>query len=103
MAETTALSDQDVSSRLSQLRGWARVGSGGSAAPAITREFKFKDYYETMAFVNAVAWIAHRADHHPDLTVGYNRVTVTYSTHSAGGITAKDFASATKVEQLLAT
>jgi 4a-hydroxytetrahydrobiopterin dehydratase len=66
----------------------------------LRREFRFKNYYETMAFVNAVAWIAHAADHHPDLEVGYNRCVVRYSTHDAGGLTEKDFASVLKVEGL---
>ncbi|HEX6853274.1 MAG TPA: 4a-hydroxytetrahydrobiopterin dehydratase [Candidatus Polarisedimenticolaceae bacterium] len=66
----------------------------------LRREFRFKNYYETMAFVNAVAWIAHAADHHPDLEVGYNRCVVRYSTHDAGGLTEKDFASVLKVEAL---
>jgi 4a-hydroxytetrahydrobiopterin dehydratase len=53
-----------------------------------------------MAFVNAVAWIAHRADHHPDLSVHYNRVVVSYSTHDAGGVTGNDLICAARVEAL---
>jgi 4a-hydroxytetrahydrobiopterin dehydratase len=64
--------------------------------------FQFKNYYETMAFVNAVAWVAHREDHHPDLEVGYNKCTVRYSTHSVGGLSENDFICAAKVDSLLA-
>jgi 4a-hydroxytetrahydrobiopterin dehydratase len=73
---------------------WSREGA------CIVRTYRFKDYHETMAFVNAVAWIAHRADHHPDLQVGYNRCKVTYTTHSAGGLSRKDFECAASVEAL---
>ena len=66
----------------------------------IRRTFSFPDYHRVMAFVNAVAWIAHRQDHHPDLEVGYSRVTVRYSTHSAGGLTGKDVAAAAAVDAL---
>ncbi|HTP48218.1 MAG TPA: 4a-hydroxytetrahydrobiopterin dehydratase [Casimicrobiaceae bacterium] len=66
----------------------------------LTKTFRFANYYETMAFVNAVAWIAHREDHHPDLSVHYNRVEVAYSTHDAGGVTLNDCICAAKVETL---
>ena len=68
---------------------------------AIARTFNFKNYYQTMAFVNAIAFIAHRQDHHPDLQVGYNKCRVEYSTHSAGGLTEKDFAGARAVNDLV--
>lgn len=64
------------------------------------RVFEFKNFYKTMAFVNAVAWIANREDHHPDLEVGYSRCTVTFSTHSAGGITENDLVCAAAVDGL---
>ena len=66
----------------------------------IARTYKFKNYYETMAFVNALAWIAHREDHHPDLLVGYNRVQVRFSTHSIGGLSENDFICAAKIDAL---
>jgi 4a-hydroxytetrahydrobiopterin dehydratase len=72
------------------------------AGKAIARTFKFKNYYETMAFVNAVAYIAHRQDHHPDLVVGYNQCRIEYSTHSAGGLTENDIAAARAVDALSA-
>lgn len=66
----------------------------------IARNFAFKNYYETMAFVNALAWIAHREDHHPDLEVGYNRVRVRFSTHAIGGLSENDFICAAKIDAL---
>lgn len=67
----------------------------------ITRIFKFDDYYQTMAFVNALAWVSHCEDHHPFLRVGYNSCQVDYTTHSANGLTPRDFACAAKVNALL--
>ena len=72
------------------------------AASEIARTYKFKNYYQTMAFVNALAWIAHREDHHPDLEVGYNRCHVRYSTHAIGGLSQNDFICAAKIDALLA-
>ncbi|WP_455384510.1 4a-hydroxytetrahydrobiopterin dehydratase [Acidihalobacter prosperus] len=66
----------------------------------IAREFRFSNYYETMAFVNAGAWISHREDHHPDLEVGYNRCRVRYSTHAIGGLSDNDFICAAKMDDL---
>ena len=68
---------------------------------AIQRAFRFKDFYETMAFVNALAWIANREDHHPDLEVGYNRCVVHFSTHSIGGLSENDFICAARIDQLI--
>ncbi len=90
-----ALDAQTVTQRLSQLSGWSREGD------AISKTFSFKNYYETMAFVNAVAWVSHREDHHPDLEVGYNRCRVRYSTHSVGGLSENDFICAAKAEALM--
>ena len=71
------------------------------AGQAIRREFRFKNFYETMAFVNAVAWISHREDHHPDLELGYNRCVVHYSTHAIGGLSENDFICTARVDALL--
>ena len=90
-----ALDAKTVTQRLLQLNGWTREGD------AIARTFSFKNYYETMAFVNATAWISHREDHHPDLIVGYNKCKMIYSTHSEGGTTEKDFECAGKIEKLM--
>jgi 4a-hydroxytetrahydrobiopterin dehydratase len=89
-----ALHDNEIASRLAALDGWARD------ATRIVKIFRFADYYETMAFVNAVACIAHRADHHPDLEVGYNRCSVSFTSHDAGGLTTRDFDGAAKIEAL---
>ena len=67
----------------------------------ISRTFKFNDYYRTMAFVNALAWIAHAEDHHPDIEVGYNRCLVNFSTHSIGGLSENDFICSAKIDALL--
>jgi len=74
----------------------------GEDGKSISRTFKFKNYYHTIAFVNAVAWIAHREDHHPDLEVTYNRCQVRYSTHAIGGLSENDFICAAKVDALSA-
>jgi len=92
----SALNSSEVSKRLKSLNGWSL------AEGAIQREFKFKNFYETMAFVNAVAWIANKEDHHPDMEVGYNKCLVKFSTHSVGGLSQNDFICAAKVDQLLA-
>ncbi len=81
---------------LGQLNDWELNESGKE----ISRSFTFKNYYQTMAFVNALAWIAHQEDHHPDLQVGYNRVQVRFSTHSIGGLSQNDFICAAKIDAL---
>lgn len=75
---------------------WTRVGDD-----KIAGHFKFKNYYETQAFVNAVAWIAHGEDHHPDITFGYNQCTVELTTHAINGLSDNDFISAAKIDRLL--
>lgn len=71
-----------------------------STSGRLFRELRFGNYHETMAFVNAVAWIAHREDHHPDLEVHYNRCIVRFSTHAVGGISLNDFVCAARVDAL---
>ena len=90
------LAEAAIAESLAVLPGWTHV------ADRIAKTYRFANYHETMAFVNAVAWIAHRADHHPDLSVHYNRVVVSYSTHDAGGITRNDLVCAARVERLFA-
>ena len=90
--------DADAAAKmLDQLNDWELDEAGKE----ISRNFKFKNYYETMAFVNALAWIAHGEDHHPDLQVGYNRVLVRFSTHSIGALSENDFICAAKIDALL--
>ena len=79
------LSDQEITARLSERAGWRRDGD------ALVRKFTFASFADAIAFVTRLAFEAESADHHPDLLVNFRRVTVTWSTHSAGGITAKDF------------
>ena len=67
----------------------------------IVKTYRFENYHQTIAFVNAVAWIAHRADHHTELVAGYNACRVEYTTHSAGGLTDKDLICAARVDALL--
>lgn len=67
----------------------------------IDATFEFKNYFRTTAFVNAIAWIAHNEDHHPDITFGYKTAAVTYSTHAIGGLSENDFICAAKVDGLL--
>jgi 4a-hydroxytetrahydrobiopterin dehydratase len=67
----------------------------------IMRDYAFEDYYHTMAFVNAIAWMAHDENHHPDLEVGYNHCLVRYSTHAIGGLSENDFICAAKVDAIL--
>ena len=66
----------------------------------ISKAYEFPDFYETMAFVNALAWVSHREDHHPDLLVGYNKCRVEYSTHAIGGLSENDFICAAKADAL---
>lgn len=79
---------------LQQLDGW-KLENG-----LLLKQFKFRNYHETMAFVNATAWISHREDHHPDLAVGYNACTVSYVTHAIGGLSDNDFICAAKIDAL---
>jgi 4a-hydroxytetrahydrobiopterin dehydratase len=74
--------------------GWVRQGR------ELTREFRFKNFYATMSFVNAVAHLANAADHHPDLAVSYNKCGIKLTTHDAGGITAKDVILAESISRL---
>jgi 4a-hydroxytetrahydrobiopterin dehydratase len=89
------LGDDDIQAYLTQAPGWSLVGSH------IQKRFDFANYHQTMAFVNAVAWIAHAEDHHPDLLVSYDRCTVRFNTHSVAGISVNDFICAAKVDALL--
>jgi 4a-hydroxytetrahydrobiopterin dehydratase len=88
------LQDDAIASRLAALVDWAQDGK------RIVKTYRFANYYETMAFVNALAWIAHRSDHHPDLEVGYNRCSVSWTSHDAGGLTVRDFDGAAKADSL---
>lgn len=81
---------------LPQLKGW----NTNQAYTEIFKEFNFKNYYHVMAFVNAVAYIAHQEKHHPDLEVSYNKVIIRYRTHAISGLSENDFICAAKVDEL---
>lgn len=95
-----ALSPTEIVRRLADLPGWRLSGDGDEVA--IERSFRFANYYETIAFVNALAFVAHALDHHPDLAVHYNRCDVRWRTHDVQGISDTDFACAARTDGLLA-
>ena len=84
-----------------QIRHFLDCLSGWEYAEGrIRKSFRFANHHEVMAFLNALAWISHREDHHPDVSFGYNQATVAYMTHSIGGISENDFICAAKVDEL---
>ena len=90
------LDDAQVAELLALLDGWSLTGA------AIEKSFRFADYHRTMAFVNALAWISHAEDHHPDLAVSYGRCGVRYNTHTVAGLSINDFICAAKADALVA-
>ena len=88
------LRQDEIDNLLRQVDGWQYANG------AIVKTYSFKNYYETMAFVNATAWISHREDHHPDIAVGYNECRVKYLTHAIGGLSQNDFICAAKLDRL---
>ena len=90
------LSQADVDQRMKDLRGWTLQGD------EIVKQYAFKNFPEAIAFVSRLAPEAEAADHHPDILISYKRVTLTYSTHSEGGLTDKDFAGAAAADRLAA-
>jgi 4a-hydroxytetrahydrobiopterin dehydratase len=88
-----ALQKREVAERLRTLQGWELDDDD-----EIEKKYQFKDFAEAMRFVNRVAEAAEAADHHPDISIKYNRVKLTLSTHSEGGITEKDFALARTID-----
>lgn len=95
-----ALTATEIVAKLAQLEGWTLSGDGADVA--IEKTYSFANYYETIAFVNALAFIAHTQDHHPDLSVHYNRCAVRLNTHDVGGLSATDFDCAARFDTLLA-
>lgn len=90
-------SPEEIHQALTTVRDWEL----NEETPALHRTFTFTNFHETMAFVNALAWVAHSMDHHPDFSVGYKTCSVHYSTHSAGGVTELDLEAARRVNALL--
>ena len=94
---TPRVAPDDVNRLIATLPGYKADMLVGS----ISKLYEFDDFYETMAFVNALAYIAHVEDHHPDLAVGYNRCNVTFTTHAIGGLSENDFICAAKIDALV--
>lgn len=92
------LSGKEREKALGRLKGWVY----DETAEAISHEFKFKDFSEAFAFMTRVALLAQSADHHPEWSNVYNKVSVTLTTHDAGGVTAKDIALAEAIDKLIA-
>ena len=88
------LDAQQQNAMLKSLKGWSLENG------RLVKLYPFANYYQTMAFVNALAWISHREDHHPDLAVGYNKCRVEYWTHAIGGLSENDFICAAKADAL---
>lgn len=93
---TAPLEQQEIDRLLKSLSGWEQQGK------ELVKTYQFKNYYETMAFVNATAWVSHRENHHPDLEVSYRQCRVRYSTHAIGGLSENDFICAAKIDALQA-
>jgi 4a-hydroxytetrahydrobiopterin dehydratase len=91
-----AMNEAVVRDHLAQVSGW-HLKDG-----AIEKTYSFKDFFETISFVNAVAWICNTEDHHPTLAVSYDRCVVRFNTHSVGGISLNDFICAAKTDALVA-
>lgn len=94
-----ALTASAIVTGLARLEGWALGGDG--AALAIEKTYQFDNYFETIAFVNALAFIAHAQDHHPVLWVHYDRCTVRFNTHDVGGISSTDLDCAGQIDALV--
>lgn len=90
------LTDAEIEQQLASLAGWSR------ADKAIRKQFTFEDFPEAVLFVSALVPAAEAADHHPDIEIHYKRVVLTYSTHSEGGLTAKDFEGARAADDVAA-
>ncbi len=97
-AKTSLLNENDIKNHLKEISpDWQLAEDNRS----INRTFKLKNYYDTMAFVNVVAMVAHQQDHHPEITVTYNTCRIEFSTHSVDGLSLNDFICAAKVDGLL--
>jgi 4a-hydroxytetrahydrobiopterin dehydratase len=95
-----ALTPTEIVTRLATAPGWQLSGDGPDVA--IEKTYSFGNYYETISFVNAVAFIANAEDHHPDLSVHYNRCVVRFNTHDVKGLSETDFECASQIDALLA-
>ena len=91
------LTADEIKKLMPKIHGW-EVSSDGKY---ITQRFSFKNFYQTMSFVNAIAWIANQENHHPDMEVGYNYCVVKFTTHAVNGLTQNDFICAAKIDLLV--
>jgi 4a-hydroxytetrahydrobiopterin dehydratase len=90
----TLLAEEQIGSKLKELKAWSRSGN------TIHKLFELEDFVHAMGFVNSVALLAERFNHHPDIDIRWNKVTLVLSTHSAGGLTENDFTLAKAVDEL---
>ena len=97
-AKTLLLTDNDIKGHLNEVSSEWQLAEDNKS---ISRIFNFKNYHDTMAFVNVVAMVAHQQDHHPEMTVTYNTCRVEFSTHSVDGLSLNDFICAAKVDGTL--
>jgi 4a-hydroxytetrahydrobiopterin dehydratase len=93
---TSPLNDGEITKMLTDVNQW----QVSEDKKSIYKDFKFKGFYKTMAFVNAIAWIANKEGHHPDLKVGYNYCHVLFTTHAIDGLSENDFICAAKIDML---
>lgn len=91
-----ALDKAEIDTLMLKISGW----SVNEDYKSIYRNYEFKGFYKTMAFVNAIAWIANQENHHPDLEVGYNYCRIKFTTHAVNGLTTNDFICAAKINLL---
>lgn len=93
------LGRDEAQEMMDQLAGnWSLADDNKS----ITADFRFPEFYRTMAFINAVAWVANQQDHHPDISFGYNYAKITFTTHAIGGLSENDFICAARIDALMA-
>ena len=92
---TPPLIEEQIDALIQQLDGWLRQDK------TISKSFKFKNYYQTISFVNAIAWICNQQDHHPELAVSYNQCSVEFTTHAMNGLSENDFICAARIDALI--
>lgn len=88
------LVESEIAALLAQLDGWAHEGA------VISKTYRFKDHYHAMSFVNAVAWVSHRQNHHPEIHLAYKQCRVEYTTHACAALSENDFICAAKIDAL---
>jgi len=96
ISNPTLLVESEITSYLSGTENWILNNTGNN----ICKEFSFKNYYQTIAFVNAVAWIVHQQNHHPEIKISYNKCNIIFNTHSVSGLSINDFICAAKINNI---